>query len=87
MIRFERFGQDGTAACVERSLADETPIAIEANGIGYAVLMASAADLADLAIGFAMAERLVDTAADVIDLNCHRTDAGVLLRLDRKSVV
>lgn len=81
MIRFGRFGRDGTAAPAERSLADETPIAIEANGIGYAVLMASAADLADLATGFALAERLADTAADVIDLESHRTDAGVLLRL------
>jgi FdhD protein len=81
MIRFGRIARDGCAGMAERMLADETPIAIEANGIGYAVLMASAADLADLATGFALAERLADTAGDVIDFGIHRTDAGVLLRL------
>ena len=81
MIRFGRINREGATGSVGRSLADETPIAIEANGIGYAVLMASATDLHDLATGFALAERLVDTAADVIDLNTHRTEAGILLRL------
>lgn len=81
MTRFEEIRRDGGAGPVERTLADETPIAIEANGIGYAVLMASAADFADLATGFALAERLADTAADVVDLDMHRTDAGVLLRI------
>jgi FdhD protein len=81
MIRFGRIGREGGVGRVERALADETAIAIEANGIGYAVLMASAADLADLATGFALAERLADTAADVIDMDMHRVDAGVLLRL------
>lgn len=81
MIRFGRFCRDGAIGSAERSLADETPVAVEVNGIGYAVLMASGSDLADLATGFALAERLADTSTDVIDLDAHRTDAGVLLRL------
>lgn len=78
---FQRIGRDGTGGPTARALADETPVAIEVNGIGYAVLMASAADLADLAVGFALAERLADGAADVIEVHSHGTDAGVILRL------
>lgn len=79
--RFQQIGRDGAAAAVTRVLADETPVAIEVNGIGYAVLMASAADLTDLATGFVLAERLADEAADVEAVDEHRTDAGVILRV------
>jgi FdhD protein len=57
------------------------PVAIECNGLGYAVLMASPTDLLDLGYGFALAERLIDTAADVLDAEAHALEHGMLLRL------
>lgn len=62
-------------------MAIEQPIAIEFNGIGYAVLMASPEALDDLAIGFAHAERLIDAARDVIDIAVHATGQGMIVRV------
>lgn len=76
-----RIDAAGGEAVVTRALAEETPVAIEFNGIGYAVLMATPADLDDLATGFALAERLVDAAGDIIDIDTHRTPRGVIVRV------
>jgi FdhD protein len=62
--RFERVSSGGAHEEVERAVAVECPVALEFNGIGYAVLMASPADLGDLAMGFALSERLVEQAGD-----------------------
>lgn len=74
---FDRLSADGRVERVMRPIADETPVAIEVNGIGYAVLMATAADLIDLAHGFAQAERL----GRVIDVDQHRAATGAIVRL------
>jgi FdhD protein len=78
---FQRVSADGVVGPVERPLASEVPIAIEVNGIGYAVLMASPADLEDLAWGFALAERLIATPDEVVDCLVHEHGDGVLVRL------
>lgn len=80
-MTFLRIGADGCRETVDRAIADETPIALEFNGIGYAVLMASAHDLTDLAYGFALADRLIDKAADICDIIEHATEHGILLRI------
>ncbi|KRB82250.1 formate dehydrogenase family accessory protein FdhD [Sphingomonas sp. Root710] len=78
---FRRISATGGAESIERLVADETPIAIEYNGLGYAVLMASAADLDDLAYGFSRAERLIDDPAQIIDVDTHAAEQGMLLRI------
>jgi FdhD protein len=80
-LPFDRVRSGGEAMAIERAIASETPIAIEFNGIGYAVLMATPANLADLAYGFALCERLIDRAADVLDLDTHPAENGILLRV------
>jgi len=80
-LRFDRIVPAGPATAIERAVADETPIAVEFNGLGYAVLMASAADLVDLAYGFARAERLIDAARDIVDVETHKMAQGVVLRI------
>ncbi|SDA29241.1 formate dehydrogenase accessory sulfurtransferase FdhD [Sphingomonas sp. NFR15] len=64
----------------ERTIAIETAVAIEVNGIGYAVLMATPAALADLATGFLLTERLIDALADILDLDSFETPAGWIVR-------
>lgn len=66
---------------MDRQVADETPVAIEYNGLGYAVLMASASDLEDLAYGFSCAERLIDAPGDILDVDIHAVERGVLVRI------
>ena len=78
---FRRIMADGDARPIERAVAREVPVAIECNGIGYAVLMATPADLIDLAYGFALAERLIDGAGDVAGVEPHETPQGMILRV------
>ena len=77
----DRVAASGDATRQDRAVAIEAPVAIEINGLGYAVLMATPADLADLAYGFVLAERLVDAPGDVIDVAAHPVAAGTLLRV------
>ncbi len=81
MLRFRRIAADGAAEAITRPVADETPVAIEYNGLGYAVLMASAADLEDLAYGFSRAERLIEAAGQIVDIDIHAAERGMLLRI------
>jgi FdhD protein len=76
-----RVGRDGSKIAIERDIAIEAPIALEFNGIGYAVLMATPTDLRDLAVGFSLSERLMDRAEDVLDVDEHRTSEGVVVRV------
>jgi FdhD protein len=78
---FVRVEAAGSRAAQERALAEEVPVAIEVNGIGYAVLMATPEDLLDLACGFALTERLIDRAADILDCESHAVEQGMLVRL------
>jgi FdhD protein len=78
---FTRISANGTRERIARPIAEERPIAIEFNGIGYAVMMATPADLSDFAYGFASSERLIDAAADVIDVDTHTTERGTILRV------
>jgi FdhD protein len=78
---FVRLSADGARQEIGRAVAVEAPVAIEVNGLGYAVLMATPDDLVDLAYGFALAERLIERADDVIDVTAHDAEHGTLLRL------
>ena len=77
-----RVGADGEIAAQQRSVPAETPIAISFLGIGYAVMMATPADLEDFAVGFARSERLIDSAADVIGIEIREEESGVLLGIE-----
>lgn len=79
--RFDRVASGGERAGHDRAVAVEAPVAIEVDGLGYAVLMATPGDLGDLANGFVLAERLVDRADEVVEVRAHATDAGTLLRV------
>jgi FdhD protein len=65
-----------------RAIAQEMPVAIEINGFGYAVLMATGDALADLAYGFALSERLIDRAGQILATQVHQTDDGAILRIE-----
>jgi FdhD protein len=80
-LAFERIGADGRTEVRARAIAEEVPVAIECNGLGYAVLMASPDDLLDLGYGFALTERLIDDARDMLDAEVHALEHGTVLRL------
>lgn len=79
---FYRISAAAAQSLHDRSVALEVPVAIEVNGFGYAVLMASPVDLEDLIHGFLHSERLIGAAADVFDTDCYRLEAGYIARVN-----
>lgn len=71
---------DGARRAVAREWVPEAPVAIEFNGVGYAVMMATPADLADFVTGFAIAEGLARHAGDISDIAEAQVDAGWIVR-------
>jgi FdhD protein len=71
---------DGTSAPVERAWVPEAPVALEFNGLSYAVMMATPADLPDFALGFALTEGLAAHPGDLTDLAVAEVPAGWIVR-------
>ncbi|MEQ6656755.1 formate dehydrogenase accessory sulfurtransferase FdhD, partial [Salmonella enterica subsp. enterica serovar Typhimurium] len=65
----------------DRAIATEVPVAIEVDGIGYAVMMMTPRDLDAFATGFMLTERLVDRIADIVAIEPFETDAGWIVRV------
>lgn len=64
-----------------RALAMECPVALEYNGIAYAVMMASPDDLVDFAVGFTLSEGLVGSAAEIADAAVSQVENGWIIRI------
>ena len=64
-----------------RELAVEVPVAVEVNGIGYAVMMMTPRDLEAFGTGFMLTERLADRADDVRDAEAVEVEGGWVLRI------
>ncbi|WP_428684839.1 formate dehydrogenase accessory sulfurtransferase FdhD [Sphingopyxis sp.] len=64
-----------------RDLPVEAPVSIEVSGIGYAVMMATPVDLHDYALGFALAEGLIDETGQLTKIDTHPIEGGWALRL------
>ena len=79
-LTFDRVMPVGSIDELTRAIADEVPVAIEFNGLGYAVLMATPADIPDLVLGFAIAERLIGSNDPAFDVDVHATDRGIVAR-------
>ncbi|VWX49014.1 formate dehydrogenase accessory sulfurtransferase FdhD [Novosphingobium sp. 9U] len=71
---------DGSRRIVAREWVPEVPVALEFNGVAYAVMMATPADLEDFATGFAICEGLADSAAQVVDVAMAEVENGWIVR-------
>ncbi len=72
--------RNGTKATITRQWVPEVPVALEFNGLAYAVMMATPADLEDFALGFALTEGLAAGPANVTDLAVVEVDKGWIVR-------
>lgn len=66
---------------VQRALAEEAPLALEFNGIGYAVMMATPGDLEDFATGLSLSEGLIDAPNRIEAIDAHEVQGGIVLRI------
>ncbi len=72
----EHFADGSASRRIERALVEEAPIALEINGIGYAVMMATPADLEDYALGFCLSEQLIASPAEFVSAVAVAVAAG-----------
>jgi FdhD protein len=82
LFPFRVLSPDGTATKnIKRPIIVEAPVAIEYNGIGYAVMMATPIDLDDYATGFSLSEGLISKAAQITAVTIHQAELGWILRI------
>ena len=72
-------GPEGSRA-ITRALPEEVPVAITFNGTTLAVMMATPADIADFAHGFALTEGAISALADVESFEIVRQPVGIEAR-------
>ncbi|TYK67202.1 formate dehydrogenase accessory sulfurtransferase FdhD [Colwellia echini] len=65
----------------ENYLADEAAIAIEINGVSYAVMMATPEDITDFAIGFLFSESIINHFYDIHDIQDHASQYGLTIQI------
>jgi FdhD protein len=66
-------------------LAEETPVALEFNGISHATMLATPADLEDFAVGFSLCEGIVDSVADVRGIDVLPQCDGIVVQVEISS--
>lgn len=73
-------GSDGRRRAILREWVPEVPIALEFNGVAYAVMMGTPADLEDFATGFAIGEGLASAARQIVDVGVAEVENGWVVR-------
>jgi formate dehydrogenase accessory protein FdhD len=64
------------------TIAEEVPIAFVYRTRPHVVMMATPADLEDLAVGFTLSEQIVERADDITDIRIQHHQRGVELTID-----
>ncbi|MFT3772303.1 MAG: formate dehydrogenase accessory sulfurtransferase FdhD [Minicystis sp.] len=73
--------QRGPGAPGADGVAEEVPVALEYNGISHAVMLTTPLDLEDFALGFSLTEGIVDSRADVRDIELVEGCGGLTVQL------
>lgn len=76
-----RVSPAGKMQAHSRLLAAEVPVSVEINGLGYAVMMMTPQDVEDFAVGFCLADQLIDLHSDVDFIEPFEADQGLILRI------
>lgn len=75
----ERYHDGESLVGVRDSLIQETPVALEYNGIAYTVMMCTPSHLEWFAIGFSLTEGIIDHHRDIHDIEIRPENNGITL--------
>lgn len=74
--------RDGERVAQTDALAEETAIALEFNGISYATMLATPADLEDFAVGFSLSEGVVMNAREIRGVDILPGCDGIVVQVE-----
>lgn len=74
--------RDGEQLLVQDALAEETPVALIYNGISHAVMLATAQDLEDFALGFSLSEGIIHDKSELYGIELRLQSKGIELHCD-----
>ena len=69
----------------EETIAVETPVALIYNGIAHTVMMCSPQDLEDFALGFSLAEGIIQKTADIYGIDVEEVCNGIEVHIEMSS--
>ncbi len=70
--------RDGDVERVSDQVAEELPVSLVFNGVPHVVMLATPANLEDLAIGFTLSESIVDSPKEIVSVEAATRDDGNL---------
>lgn len=74
--------QNGEIVKTQDCLAEETPVALIYNGVSHAVMLATAQDLEDFALGFSLSEGIVQSASELYGIEVQVQSNGIELHCE-----
>ena len=74
--------RDGELRPAQDCLAEETPVAMVYNGVSHAVMLATAQDLEDFALGFSLSEGIVQNASELYSIEIRSQPNGLELHCE-----
>jgi FdhD protein len=70
--------RDGEVERVADQVAEEVPVALTFHGVPHVVMLATPANLEDLAVGFTLSEMIVDSPGEIQSVEAATRDDGAL---------
>ncbi|MFV0574961.1 MAG: formate dehydrogenase accessory sulfurtransferase FdhD [Vibrio sp.] len=77
-----RYRSSQEAAQIEGCVIQETPVAVEFNGIAYTVMMCTPTNLEEFAVGFAYTSRIIQQFNDIHDIDITHSEHGITVHIE-----
>jgi FdhD protein len=74
--------KDGNTSRSLETVAEETPVALEYNGISHAVMLATPSDLEDFALGFSLTESIISSPAEIYSCDISGDANGIRIAME-----